>query len=146
MNMWLANPEIEWEDGTIWTLSWCRDAGCFFADRWIPEEDDFPYDELIAAPAGEEFMVESLDVLEEAMGRPLPADIRDYLRAWSEAYPIRPEVLESWDEWSAFAVMRRTPDGEWLETFAPPGCPNPLAYEWIPEATLWAWAREDVDG
>lgn len=81
--------EVTWEDETVWTFGWVPDAGCFSVDRWIPEEDDFPIDDIIGTPAPHICFVESLDVLEEAMGRPLPADIRAELQADADAYPIR---------------------------------------------------------
>lgn len=146
----LTDLELEWEDGTYWTFSWFEDAGCFMVDRWIPENDDFDFDNIIDTPADCTYsLFETLDTVEEAIGRPLPPDMRDTLQAWSEARPIDPEYLEGWNEWNAFAIVRKVPDGEWIEpfvkpgewieTFAPPGAPDPFAYHWIPEATLFEW-------
>lgn len=127
-----------WEDQTVWTFDWHADAGCFFVDRWIPEEDDFPFDDVIDTPAACFFaFVESLDVLEAAMGRPLPPDIRAALQADADAYPIDEDRLASWTEWDGYEITRQTPEGEWVETFAPPGHPNPFARRWWAEVDLY---------
>lgn len=142
--------EMEWEDGTYWTFSWFEDAGCFMVDRWIPEEDDFDHENVIDTPADCTYsLFETLDIVEDAIGRPLPPVIRDTLQAWSEARPIDPGWLEAWTEWNAFAITRKVPEGcwverhvppgEWIETFAPPGNPNPFAIDWIPEPMLFSW-------
>lgn len=117
--------EVIWEDETVWTFGWVPDAGCFYVDRWIPEEDDFPIDDTIGTPAPHICFVESLDVLEEAMGRRLPADVRVELQADADAHPISEERLASWTEWDGYEITRLTSEGEWVETFAPPGHPIP---------------------
>ena len=81
--------------------------------------------------------VESLDVLEAAMGRPLPPDIRAALQADADAYPIDEDRLASWTEWDGYEITRQTPEGEWVETFAPPGHPNPFARRWWAEVDLY---------
>jgi hypothetical protein len=129
--------EVIWEDETVWTFGWVPDAGSFYVDRWIPEEDDFPIDDIIDTPAPHICFVESLDVLEEAMGRPLPADIRAELQADADAYPISEERLASWSEWDGYEITRKTPEGEWLETFAPPGHPDPFARRWWADVDLY---------
>ncbi|MGH9181953.1 MAG: hypothetical protein ACRDY5_09580, partial [Acidimicrobiales bacterium] len=58
--------EIDWEDGSTWALSWCRDAGSYLAQRWYPEDED---DEdarspLIEAPGPDVAMVEDIETLE----------------------------------------------------------------------------------
>jgi hypothetical protein len=68
--------EVIWEDETVWTFGWEPDAGCFSVDRCIPEEDDFPIDDIIDTPAPHICFVESLDALEKAMvARYLPTSV-----------------------------------------------------------------------
>ncbi len=126
--------EVEWEDGTVWSLSWFRDAGCFFADRWFPEGDDEEADgPFVDTPGPELVMVEDLETLEAVMGRPIPGNVRDQLESVSEAYPFTPEMRAAWRVESAFGITRMHPSGEWIETFAPPGHPSPFDIEWLPE-------------
>ncbi len=133
--------EWDWEDGSFWTLDWFRDSGCFSADRWLDEDRPDPDDDddgCVIGP-GDYWFVESLEALEEGMGRPLPTEVHQTLQIWSEAYPFTDEDRAGWTEWNAFAITRKTPEGDWIETFAPPGDPEPFAYRWIPESTLWEW-------
>ena len=73
------------------------------------------------------------------MGRSLPPEIYETLQAWSEAYPFTDGDRANWIAGGTrFAISRKTPDGQWMETWAPPGDPDPFALDWIPESTLWA--------
>lgn len=80
------------------------------------------------------------------MGRPLPADIRAELQADADAYPISKERLASWSEWDGYAITRKTPEGEWLETFAPPGHPDPFNHRWFAEVDLGGGNVMGVNG
>lgn len=130
--------KFEWgNDDTVWMISWVRDAGCFFVDRFVPEDEaDFDLESYVATPVDDFAFVESLEDIERAVGRPLPSDVREALAMWSVAEPIRPERLASWTEWDAYGITRQTPTGEWIETFAPPGHPDPFALRWLPEHLL----------
>ena len=63
---------LSWEDGSEWEISWFRDAGCYFAQRWLPEPDDGADGPFVETPGPDEVMVEDLETLEAVMGRPLP--------------------------------------------------------------------------
>lgn len=133
--------EWEWGDGSLVTLDWFQEAGCFCADRWLYDDDVEGEvelaDDCVIGPYDFWFL-ESLESLEEALGRPLPSDVRAALTRWSDADPFTEEDRENWGGMVAFGITRKTPEGDWMETFAPPGDPNPFARRWIPEATLWA--------
>ncbi len=121
--------EVPWEDGSIWDISWFRDAGCFMADRWFPDGDDEGANgPFVESPGPEMVLVEDLDTLEAVMGRPIPVHIRDELIAESRCDPFTAEMREAWREESAFGITRLHRSGEWIETLAPPGHPDPFAY------------------
>ena len=127
---------VEWEDGSEWAISWFKDGGAFFAqrsffdERWFFDEEDEDY---LDCPGPDLGLFDSLDTLELAMGRPLPADIRQELLSHSEAHPISEDSLRAWGGIVAYEVHRVAPDGEIVPTFAPPGTADPFAIEWLPE-------------
>lgn len=123
--------EVEWEDGTIWFLSWLQDAGSFMAERWYP--DDGPDGPYVGCPGPDDMLVESLETLESAMGRPIPPDVRMELLKIGECFPFTDEMRSSWTEYNAFSITRLHPSGEFVDTFAPPGAEEPFAIEWLPE-------------
>lgn len=126
--------DVRWEDGSYWGVSWFREAGCYFAQRWFPEDDeDRAEGPFIESPGPETALVEDLGTLEAVMGRPLPTDTRAQLQAVSEHFPFTDEMRASWGEAVAFGITRLHPSGEWIETFAPPRDPNPFAHPWLPE-------------
>lgn len=126
--------DVRWEDGSYWGVSWLQEAGCYFAQRWFPEDDeDGAEGPFIESPGPEIALVEDLVTLEAVMGRPLPSDARAQLQEVNEQFPFTDEMRASWRECVAFAITRLHPSGEWIETFAPPGDPNHFAYRWLPE-------------
>ncbi len=122
---------VKWEDGSEWAISWFQDGGAFFAQRWFFDEED--EDCYLDCPGPDVGLFDSLDTLELAMGRPLPAHIRQELLSHSEAHPISEDSLRAWGGIVAYEVHRVAPDGEIVPTFAPPGTADPFAIEWLPE-------------
>lgn len=122
--------QVEWEDGTIWFLSWFQEAGSFMAERWYPDEAVGSY---VECPGPEDTLCEDLETLEAAMGRPLPPDLREELLHFSECLPITDEMRADWGVSVAYGITRLHPSGEFIDTFAPPGSANPFALEWLPE-------------
>ena len=129
---------VSWEDGSEWEISWFQDAGCYFAQRWLPEPDEAGADgPFVETPGPDEVMVEDLDTLEAVMGRPLPQAVRDDLAAAARCKPFTDEMRKDWQVESAFGIARLHQVAGWIDTFAPPGHPNPFADHWLPEATAW---------
>jgi hypothetical protein len=129
---------VSWEDGSGWEISWFQDAGCYFAQRWFPEPDEEGADgPFVETPGPEVVTVEDLDTLEAVMGRPLPQAVRDDLDAAARCDPFTDERRRDWRVESAVGIARLHPVAGWIETFAPPGHPNPFADHWLPEATAW---------
>jgi len=120
---------VDWEDGTVWFLSWYQEAGSFTAERWC-EEAIGP---LIESPGPDGSLFEDLATLEAAMGRPLPADTRQELLDHSTRFPMTEDMSADWDA-VAFAITRLHPSGEFVDSFAPPGTAGPFAPEWLPES------------
>lgn len=133
-----AEFTVSWEDGSEWEISWCQDAGCYFAQRWFPEPDEEgaggPF---IETPGPDEVMVENLETLEAVMGRPLPPVVRNDLDAEARCNPFTDEMCRHSRVGSAFGIARLHPVLGWIDTFAPPGHPDPFAENWLPEATAW---------
>jgi len=119
---------VDWEDGTVWFLSWFREAGSFHADRWFDEATG----PIIDTP-GLDGLFEDLDTLEAAMGRPLPPDARGELYDYSRRHPMTDDDRAAWNVIVAHAITRRHPNGEFIDSFAPPGTEDPFATEWLPE-------------
>lgn len=137
--------EVSWEDGTTWDIAWFRDAGGYFAQRWFPDGDDEGADgPFIETPGPEVVTVENLEVLEEVMGRSLPGPVREQLELEAHRDPFTDEMRTAWTVESAFAITRLHPDLGWIETFAPPGHPQPLGDQWLPEHV--AWCLDKLDG
>lgn len=67
------------------------------------------------------------------MGRPLPAEVRQELLDFSKCFPMADDMRGDWGVSVAFAITRRQPSGEFIDTFAPPGTADPFAIEWLPE-------------
>lgn len=133
---------VSWEDGSEWEISWCQDAGCYFAQRWVPEPDEEEADgPPIETPGPDVVMVEDLETLEAVIGRPLAQHVRDALAAESRCYPFTTEMRRDWRVESAFGITRLHPVAGWIETFAPPGHPDPFADHSLPEATAWNLER-----
>lgn len=129
---------LEWEDGTYWVLSWCQDAGSFFAQRWDTDEGEPGYGgPLIETPGPDLVMVEDLDTLEAVMGRPLPGPVRVELEADAVRDPVTDEMRAAWRPESAIGICRLHPVAGWIDTFAPPGHPSPFDDQWLPEAEAW---------
>lgn len=120
---------VEWEDGTIWFLSWIQEAGSFSAERWSDEATG----PCVDTPGPDAGLFEDLETLEAAMGRPLPPAVRQELLNFSERFPMADDMREDWGVSVAFAITRRHPSGEFIDTFAPPGTADPFAIEWLPE-------------
>jgi len=119
---------VEWEDGSVWFLSWFQQAGSFLADRSF----DDAIEPLVDTP-GFDGLFEDLETLEAAMGRPLPPDVRDELLAHSRRFPMTDDDRAAWNVIVAFAITRRHPSGEFIDSFAPPGTEDPFANEWLQE-------------
>lgn len=62
-------------------LSWCQEAGSFFAQRWFPDADDDVKASFSETPGREVVLVENLVKLEAVIGRPPPEDGRTMLTA-----------------------------------------------------------------
>lgn len=77
--------------------------------------------------------MENLGTLEAVMGRPLPVHSRTQLQAIADAHPFTDAMRACWGQAVAHGITRLAPDGEWVETFAPPGDPEPFAHRWLPE-------------
>lgn len=120
---------VEWEDGTIWFLSWYQEAGAFAAERWCDEATG----PVLDTPGPDGSLFEDLETLEAAMGRPLPSGVREELLDFSECFSMAGDTREGWGLPVAFAITRRHPSGEFIDTFAPPGTADPFAIEWLPE-------------
>lgn len=69
-------------------MSWSQEAGCFFAQRWFPDDDDDSDGPFVETPGPEVVLVEDLATLEEIMGRELPDEARNALDASSQAHPF----------------------------------------------------------
>jgi hypothetical protein len=114
MSYEILSDKIEWEwgDGSLVTLDWFQEAGCFCADRWLYDDDVEGEvelaDDCVIGPYDFWFL-ESLESLEEALGRPLPSDVRAALTAWSEADPFTEEDRENWGGMVASASRGRRP-------------------------------------
>lgn len=119
---------VEWDDGTIWFLSWFQEAGSFMVDRWCDDATG-PYVETPGPDAG---LFEDLATIEAAMGRQLPLAVREGMLAVSECFPMTDDMRAGWEA-SPFAITRLHPSGAFIETFAPPGTADPFAIEWLPE-------------
>lgn len=131
--------EVCWEDGTIWDISWFEDGGCFLAQRWFPDgDDDGACGPFIETPGPELGTVEDLDTLEAVMGRALPGQVREELELEALRYPFTDEMRRDWRVESAIGITRLHPVAGWIDTFAPPGHPNPFADHWLPEAVAWS--------
>jgi len=122
---------VDWEDGSDWVLSWVQDAGEFFAQRWfLDEDDDHSY---LDCPGPDLGLFESLETLEVAMGRSIPADVRDKILRYSRTHPITQDSLDAWGVSVEYEIERLGPDGEIVATIAPPGAEDPFARRWLPE-------------
>lgn len=119
---------VEWEDGSVWFLSWFQEAGSFSSERWFDEATG----PIIDSP-GPDGLFEDLETLEAAMGRPLPPDVREELHDYSRCFPMTDDDRAAWDAPAPFAITRQHPDGEFVDSFAPPGTEDPFAIEWLPE-------------
>lgn len=98
--------DVEWEDGSYWAVSWFQEAGCFFAQRWFPDDDDGVEGPFIETPGPEIATVEDLATLEAVMGRPLPTQARTELQAIADAHPFTDAMRASRGEAVAFGSRR----------------------------------------
>lgn len=119
---------VEWEDGTVWFLSWFRQAGSFLAERCFGGAAG----PSIEAPEVDG-LFKDLETLEAAMGRPLPVDVREELQDQSKRFPMTDDDRAAWSVIIALALSRPHPNGEFNDFAAPPGTASPLAIQWLPE-------------
>lgn len=138
---------VAWEDGTDWEISWFEDAGCYLAQRFFPEPDeDGSEGPFIETPGPEEVLVEDLETLEAVMGRPVPEPVRSLLEDAARCQPFTDEMRKDWRVESAFGIDRLHPVAGWIDSFAPPGHPNPFADHWLPEAVAWSLDKLAAEG
>ena len=133
--------EIEWDDGSVWFISWFSDHGGFYADRWFFEDepDDDETHELVddetppeppcpTSYVPQEGVFASLDAVEAAMGEPLPAAVRAELERQAAAHPCT--CRDAWGVAFATEVHHLLADGTLVTTWAPPWADDPLDPTW----------------
>lgn len=124
---------VEWRDGSIWIVAWESQFGCYFAQRWYPEDlglEAIEGVERIDCPGPEEGLFQTLETLEVAMGEPIPDGIWATLRRREHSFPLRDPDKEGWGTVFACEVHRIGPDGEIVTSFAPPWADDPESPEW----------------
>ena len=130
---------VAWEDGTDREISWFENAGCYLAQRFFPEPDEEGAEgPFIEPPSPEEVLVEDLETLEAVMGRTVPEPVRSLLEEAARHRPFTDEMRHDWRVESAFGIDRFHAVAGWIDTFAPPGHPDPFADHWLPEAVAWS--------
>ena len=125
--------DLDWNDGTVWFISWMDDAAGFLAERWYDPDAADDADDWRDCPGPEEGLFASLETLEVAMGERLPEDLRAQLEYEARCNPLHESERGAWGRAFALEVHHLLPDGNIVTTWAPPWADDPFDRSWDPE-------------